>query len=284
MPLRAVVYQAEFFNHGRKDHHHTLHSFYDDSQSSYDPFHFLTSQAHTCNCANSICWPPSVVPPENETENLLPSSGYVQKKRQACHRRRHSRGEICEEAMRHQRLTHIEVERNRRKQVNEYLSAIRSLMPDSYADKGDQASIIGGAIKFVKELEQKLQWLESHKHNKNSSPSVPFSNFLTSPNSESSTCLRSRAADVEVSMAECFVNLKIRVITGAVKKPLLPRILQYLDEYKLTVLHLNACGVDRVVLYTICMKVEDECKLTSEDEIAIAMHQVLSTIQREAMG
>ncbi|MCD7454892.1 hypothetical protein HAX54_026423 [Datura stramonium] len=48
-----------------------------------------------------------------------------------------------------QRMTHIAVERNRRKQMNEHLRVLRSLMPGSYVQRGDQASIIGGAIEFI---------------------------------------------------------------------------------------------------------------------------------------
>uniref|UniRef100_A0A803KZV4 BHLH domain-containing protein n=1 Tax=Chenopodium quinoa TaxID=63459 RepID=A0A803KZV4_CHEQI len=62
-----------------------------------------------------------------------------------------------------QRMTHIAVERNRRRQMNEHLNALRSLMPPSYVQRGDQASVIGGAIDFVKELEQMLQSLQAQK-------------------------------------------------------------------------------------------------------------------------
>jgi hypothetical protein len=34
-----------------------------------------------------------------------------------------------------QRRTHIAVERNRRRQMNDYLAALRSLMPSSYAQR-----------------------------------------------------------------------------------------------------------------------------------------------------
>ncbi|KNA10503.1 hypothetical protein SOVF_143930 [Spinacia oleracea] len=84
--------------------------------------------------------------------------------------RRKRRRRSCKdkEEVEHQRMTHIAVERNRRKQMNEYLAVIRSLMPPSYVQRGDQASIVGGAINYVKELEQLLQSMEaqkrSHKH------------------------------------------------------------------------------------------------------------------------
>jgi hypothetical protein len=40
-----------------------------------------------------------------------------------------------EEEIESQRMTHIAVERNRRRQMNEYLAVLRSLMPASYAQR-----------------------------------------------------------------------------------------------------------------------------------------------------
>ncbi|GAB2271343.1 hypothetical protein Dimus_006184 [Dionaea muscipula] len=78
-------------------------------------------------------------------------------------RKRRRRVTKNKEEAENQRMTHIAVERNRRKQMNEYLAIIRSLMPASYVQRGDQASIVGGAINYVKELEQLLQSLEARK-------------------------------------------------------------------------------------------------------------------------
>ncbi|KAG5574863.1 hypothetical protein H5410_054997 [Solanum commersonii] len=47
--------------------------------------------------------------------------------------------------------------------MNEYLSVLRALMPESYVQRGDQSSIVSGAINYVKELEQQLQFLWSMK-------------------------------------------------------------------------------------------------------------------------
>ncbi|VAI33279.1 unnamed protein product [Triticum turgidum subsp. durum] len=84
-------------------------------------------------------------------------------------------------------MTHIAVERNRRKQMNEYLAALRSLMPPSYAQRG----------------------------------------------------------------------------------------------HRLTVLHLNMSSAGHMVLYSLSLKVEDDCQLTSVDEIATAAHQIVEKIQEE---
>ncbi|CAK7324105.1 unnamed protein product [Dovyalis caffra] len=64
------------------------------------------------------------------------------------------------------RMSHITVERNRRKQMNEHLSVLRSLMPCFYVKRGDQASIIGGVVDYINELQQVLQSLEAKKQRK----------------------------------------------------------------------------------------------------------------------
>lgn len=50
-------------------------------------------------------------------------------------RRRRAKSQKNKEEIENQRMTHITVERNRRKQMNEYLSVLRSLMPDSYVQR-----------------------------------------------------------------------------------------------------------------------------------------------------
>ncbi|XP_010537121.1 PREDICTED: transcription factor SPEECHLESS [Tarenaya hassleriana] len=64
------------------------------------------------------------------------------------------------------KMSHITVERNRRKQMNEHLSVLRSLMPCFYVKRGDQASIIGGVVEYISELQQVLQSLEAKKQRK----------------------------------------------------------------------------------------------------------------------
>ncbi|XP_076939405.1 transcription factor SPEECHLESS-like [Bidens hawaiensis] len=64
------------------------------------------------------------------------------------------------------KVSHITVERNRRKQMNEHLTVLRSLMPCFYVKRGDQASIIGGVVDYITELQQVLQSLEAKKQRK----------------------------------------------------------------------------------------------------------------------
>ncbi|XP_031115930.1 transcription factor SPEECHLESS-like [Ipomoea triloba] len=71
-----------------------------------------------------------------------------------------------EDGQQQPRTCHITVERNRRKQMNDHLSVLRSLMPAFYVKRGDQASIIEGVVDYINELQQILQSLETKKQRK----------------------------------------------------------------------------------------------------------------------
>ncbi|XVF33077.1 hypothetical protein REPUB_Repub17cG0137100 [Reevesia pubescens] len=191
-----------------------------------------------------------------------------------------------------QRMTHIAVERNRRRQMNDYLNSLRSLMPPSYIQRGDQASIIGGAIDLVKELEQFLQSLEAQKrmrrieecnnssNNSVSKSAIEISQPESGIGSEDANCgeevkaeSKSGAAEIEVNVIHNHVNLKIQCS----RRP--ARLLQAivtLESLRLTVLHLNITSSRASVLYSFNLKMEDDCKLRSVSEIAAAVHQIFS--------
>uniref|UniRef100_A0A0E0K3U3 BHLH domain-containing protein n=1 Tax=Oryza punctata TaxID=4537 RepID=A0A0E0K3U3_ORYPU len=271
-------------------------------------------------------------------------------------RRRRAKSCKSREETETQRMTHIAVERNRRRQMNEYLAVLRSLMPEPYVQRGDQASIVGGAIEFVKELEQQLQSLEAQKrtllpHHKarcddampmhntsgsnagagaggcmesttttsNCSSSVtedalsadapPFAQFFAypqyvwchSPRDSTTTTTaasasasssspatvaaalqsehRSGLADIEVSLVETHAS--VRVMSPRRPGQLL-RMIAGLQALRLTVLHLNVTTLDSLVLYTLSVKVEEGCSLTTVDDIAAAVHHVLCIVDAEA--
>ncbi|XAR54801.1 hypothetical protein NMG60_11030104 [Bertholletia excelsa] len=214
-----------------------------------------------------------------------------------CRRKRRRRVKVCksQEEAETQRMTHIAVERNRRRQMNEHLSALRSLMPDSYVQRGDQASIVGGAIEYVKELEHLLQSLEAQKflllQEKESPPTVnPSATHLAQffshpqyycsqiPNKYTSRS-RGAVADIEVTLIETHANLRILFpkITGQLWK-----MVAGFQNLCLTILHLNLTTLGQLVLCSINAKVEEGCQLGSADEIADAVNHMLRIIEEES--
>ncbi|KAI5404585.1 transcription factor bHLH94 [Lathyrus oleraceus] len=204
-------------------------------------------------------------------------------------KRRRIKSAKNKEEIENQRMTHITVERNRRKQMNEYLNVLRSLMPSSYVQRGDQASIIGGAINFVKELEQLLQSMGGQKKTKEniSLNGPPFSEFFTFPqytthnNNNNNVTMEQKqcaVADIEVTMVDSHANIKI---LSKKQSGHLMKIVLALQNLRLTILHLNVTTIDQMVLYSVSVKVEEGSQLNSVDEIAAAVNQLLRTVQQE---
>lgn len=227
-------------------------------------------------------------------------------------RKRKRRAKVCKnkEEAETQRMTHIVVERNRRKLMNEHLAVLRSLMPGSFVQRGDQASIVGGAIEYVKELEHILQNLEAQKLLFNGSATTssssgdllppPFSQFFSYPqytwtqidknnnmssisnNNYKCTAMSSSkndVADIEVSMIETHANLRILSRRSFLQ---LSKMVSAFDSLSLSILHLNVTTLDPLVLYSISAKVEEGCQLTSADNIAGAVHHMLRIIEEES--
>ncbi|KAL4385657.1 hypothetical protein GQ457_15G008310 [Hibiscus cannabinus] len=203
-----------------------------------------------------------------------------------------------------QRMTHIAVERNRRKQMNEHLAVLRSLMPESYVQRGDQASIVGSAIEFVKELEHLLQTLEAEKlrvlqqvrpatanEDTNSTDSKllsspPFAQFFMHPQytwsqipNRYTSKSKASTADIEVTLIETHANLRIRSRKGPTQ---LSKLVAGFQSLHLSILHLNVTTVDPFVLYSISVKVEEGCQLSSVDDIARAVHHMIEIIEGDA--
>ncbi|CAJ2636370.1 unnamed protein product [Trifolium pratense] len=206
-----------------------------------------------------------------------------------------------------QRITHITVERNRRKQMNEHLAVLRSLMPESYVQRGDQASIVGGAIEFVKELEHLLQSLEARKlqqlqqelaqqqsnNIEDTSNSVvskqimkpPFAQFFVYPQytwsqtpNKYTSKTKAAIADIEVTLIETHANLRILTRT---RPGQLTKLVAGFQSLFFTILHLNVTTLQPLVFYSISAKVEEGFQLGSVDGIATAVHHLLGRIEEE---
>ena len=171
--------------------------------------------------------------------------------------------------------------------------------------QGDQASIVAGAINFVKELEQLLQSLEARKRRAGCTepPPPPFAGFFTFPQystgatgaagaSDSSGsaagdqsggggggCAGARrgVADIEVAVAESHANVKVL----APRRPRqLLRMVVALQCLGLTVLHLNVTTTaDHLAFYSFSLKVVNYTSPLQNDEPighAILEHLVAS--------
>ena len=142
--------------------------------------------------------------------------------------------------------------------------------------QGDQASIVGGAIEFVKEMEHFLQSLEAKKvklkqeltgpnySTENATttsefPQPPFSQFFVSPQytwsqipSKFTSKTAASIADIEATLIETHANL--RILSRRSPRQLSKLVSGFHTLY-LTVLHINVTTMDPLVLYSISAKV-----------------------------
>ncbi|MFS7924365.1 putative transcription factor bHLH family [Helianthus anomalus] len=207
-------------------------------------------------------------------------------------KRKRTRTIKTSEEVESQRMTHIAVERNRRKQMNQHLRVLRSLMPGSYVQRGDQASIIGGAIEFVRELEQLLQCLESQKRRRlygdtpravgDSSSALlpvmqqnpPVAMFYAPPDDqikEDMAECKSGVADVEVRLLGFDAMIKILCS----RRPgQLIKTIAALEDLQFDILHTNVTTIEQTVLYSFNVKVASEAR-SSAEEIANSVQQII---------
>lgn len=147
--------------------------------------------------------------------------------------------------------------------------------------QGDQASIIGGAIDFVKELEQRLLSLRTQKRLLESAAvrsrpnddeprhtSVLHDGFFISPqytgysrsqqgrrdaNGEEAQQEDGTGVDVEATVVQGHVNLKV---AAQRRRGQLVRAIAAMEELRLSVLHLNVASLEpSSVLYSLSLKV-----------------------------
>ncbi|KAL8133950.1 transcription factor bHLH94-like [Apium graveolens] len=308
MALETVVFQQDPFTstYGCEDFYKTDYSGGKNYKKSGLLGHFEQySPSHNSNNMISSAPPPMAVQssyvkdssPKSEkviftTEGFFTES-YPPPGKLSGSRRKRTRVKASKnkEEVENQRMTHIAVERNRRRQMNDYLSLLRSMMPPSYAQRGDQGSIVAGAINYVKELEQHLQYMESQKlkdkNDQDEYDSILFDNFFAFPqysthqtSSQNNLSESSAEADIEVTMVESHANIKILSIRQPKQ---LFKMVSGFQSMGLTILHLNITTVDHRVLYSFNLKVEDDCQLTTVNEIATAVHEMVVMIKDEAI-
>ncbi|KAF8107168.1 hypothetical protein N665_0126s0084 [Sinapis alba] len=209
-------------------------------------------------------------------------------------KRKRTRALKNKDEVENQRMTHIAVERNRRRQMNEHLNSLRSLMPPTFLQRGDQASIVGGAIDYIKELEQLLQSLEAEKQSEGASENPKTASSYSSsssraactnssvssvsPTSEDGFTARfggGETAEVEATVIQNHVSLKVRCKRG---RGQILRAIISIENLKLSILHLTISTSFDFVFYSFNLKIEDGCKVRSADEIATAVHQIFEQI------
>ncbi|XP_076952588.1 transcription factor SPEECHLESS-like [Bidens hawaiensis] len=230
------------------------------------------------------------------------SSGALQEVVEAPMRKKLKLSEVANGGGEQHKRSHIMVERNRRKQMTEHLSVLRSLTPCFYNKRGDQASIIGGVVDYITELQRVLQTLEAKKRRKaygelltshrtisspqkpqlSPRPSVPISPRTPQPTSQYrpvfapfvepslDTCsnnellANSRSSIAEVEVKFSGGNLLLKTCSSRIPGQT-TRLIAVLENLSLEVLHVDISVIDETMVNSFTIKIGVDCQLSAEE-------------------
>ncbi|XP_027348493.1 transcription factor bHLH18-like [Abrus precatorius] len=164
---------------------------------------------------------------------------------------------------------HIMAERKRREKLSQSFIALAALVPG--LKKMDKASVLGDAIKYVKELKERLAVLEEQSKKTRAESVVVVNKPELSGDDDSSSCDESIDAD---GGSELLFQVEVRVsgqemllrIHCQKQKGLLVKILAQIQTYHLLVVNSSVLPFgDSILDITIVAQMGDDYRLTTKE-------------------
>ncbi|KAJ8900674.1 hypothetical protein K2173_025451 [Erythroxylum novogranatense] len=156
-------------------------------------------------------------------------------------------------------LNHVEAERQRREKLNQRFYALRAVVPN--ISKMDKASLLGDAIAYINELQEKLKVMEAERE-KYGSTSRDASTLDSISNGE----IPRRAANVGIQASHDEVI--VRVSCPLDSHPA-SRVIQAFKEAQVTVVESKLAAANDTVLHTFVIKSQGSEQLTKEKLMAV---------------
>uniref|UniRef100_A0A0D9ZBE7 BHLH domain-containing protein n=1 Tax=Oryza glumipatula TaxID=40148 RepID=A0A0D9ZBE7_9ORYZ len=172
---------------------------------------------------------------------------------------------------------HIIAERKRREKINQRFIELSTVIPG--LKKMDKATILSDAVRYVKELQEKLSELEQHQNGgvesaillkkpciaaSSSEGGCPASASAVAGSSSSGTTARSSLPEIEAKISHG--NVMVRIHSENNGKGSLVRLLAAVEGLHLGITHTNVMPFSAcTAVITIMAKVEDGVSVTAED-------------------
>ncbi|KAK8587615.1 hypothetical protein V6N13_086597 [Hibiscus sabdariffa] len=164
---------------------------------------------------------------------------------------------------------HILAERKRREKLSQRLIALSAIIPG--LKKMDKASVLGDAIKYVKQLQERVKVLEEKTKNRTVESVVFVKKSLLSSDEESSSCEENSNGqssdlvlpEIEARFSDDDVLIRIHCEK---QQGIVAKILNEFDDLHLSVVDSTVLSFgDSTLDITIIAQKDDEFKLTVKD-------------------
>ncbi|XP_072951900.1 transcription factor bHLH25-like isoform X1 [Typha angustifolia] len=179
----------------------------------------------------------------------------------------------------HAPADHIIAERKRRQKLNQRFIELSAIIPG--LTKMDKASILGDAVRYVKELKERAKSLEVQKPTTTTIESVILSNDSIVSHSNASSemymhPLRKPLLEIEAKISE--KNILVRIHCENIKGVLV-KVLSEIEEVGLTVTSTNLMPFsDHSTMITVTAEIDAEFSWTTKDLVSklnLALHQFM---------
>ncbi|CAN6339220.1 unnamed protein product [Urochloa humidicola] len=170
---------------------------------------------------------------------------------------------------------HIIAERRRREKINQRFIELSTVIPG--LKKMDKATILGDAVKYVRELQDKVKTLEEDGAHSAGGGSIQSAVLVNKkpchlPEDEAMASGSQQLPEIEARLSEKSVLLRIHCYNA---RGLLVRVIAEVEQMHLSITHTNVMPfLASTAIITITAKVEDGFSATV-DELVRSIHSVL---------